>query len=74
MKERLERLKVVKSLIKTHRIDSQDSLLQLLAEAGYPNGVDEQTRQPLVINLDTTSAGVFSFRISKYSCTVVRGT
>ena len=35
MKERLERLKVVKSLIKTHRIDSQDSLLQLLAEAGY---------------------------------------
>ena len=33
---------------------------QLLAEAGYPNGVDEQTRQPLVINLDTTSAGVGS--------------
>ena len=33
---------------------------QLLAEAGYPNGVDEQTKQPLVINLDTTSAGVGS--------------
>ncbi|MDO8463642.1 MAG: ABC transporter substrate-binding protein [Gallionella sp.] len=31
---------------------------KLLAEAGYPNGVDAQTRQPLVINLDTTSAGV----------------
>jgi len=33
---------------------------QLLAEAGYPNGVDAQTKQPLVINLDTTSAGVGS--------------
>jgi len=31
---------------------------RLLAEAGYPNGVDEQTRQPLVINLDTTASGV----------------
>ena len=35
MKERLERLKVVKSLIKAHRIDSQETLLQLLSEAGY---------------------------------------
>ncbi|HEY4697061.1 MAG TPA: ABC transporter substrate-binding protein [Gallionella sp.] len=33
---------------------------RLLAEAGYPDGVDAQTRQPLVINLDTTSAGVGS--------------
>ncbi|MCR4304316.1 MAG: ABC transporter substrate-binding protein [Gallionella sp.] len=31
---------------------------RLLAEAGYPNGLDAQTRQPLVINLDTTQAGV----------------
>jgi oligopeptide transport system substrate-binding protein len=31
---------------------------QLLAEAGYPNGVDAKTGQPLVINLDTTSGGV----------------
>jgi oligopeptide transport system substrate-binding protein len=31
---------------------------QLLAEAGYPDGVDAQTGQPLVINLDTTSGGV----------------
>ena len=31
---------------------------RLLAEAGHPNGVDAQTRQPLVINLDTTSSGV----------------
>jgi oligopeptide transport system substrate-binding protein len=30
----------------------------LLAEAGYPNGVDAQTRQPLVIYLDTTANGV----------------
>ncbi len=31
---------------------------KLLAEAGYPNGLDEKTRQPLVIYLDTTSSGV----------------
>ncbi len=35
MKERLERLKVVRSLIKAHRIDSQEVLLHLLSEAGY---------------------------------------
>jgi transcriptional regulator of arginine metabolism len=35
MRERFERLKIVRSLIKTHRIDSQDQLLQLLEEAGY---------------------------------------
>ena len=33
---------------------------KLLAEAGYPDGVDAQTRQPLVINLDTTASGVGS--------------
>ncbi len=33
---------------------------KLLAEAGYPDGVNAQTGQPLVINLDTTSAGVGS--------------
>ncbi|MBI3221704.1 MAG: ABC transporter substrate-binding protein [Nitrosomonadales bacterium] len=31
---------------------------RLLAEAGYPNGIDAQTHQPLVINLDTTSSGM----------------
>ncbi|MFA6971492.1 MAG: ABC transporter substrate-binding protein [Gallionella sp.] len=31
---------------------------RLLAEAGYPDGVDEKNRQPLVINLDTTASGV----------------
>ena len=31
---------------------------KLLAEAGYPDGLDEKTRQPLVIYLDTTSSGV----------------
>ncbi len=31
---------------------------RLLAEAGYPDGVDAETRQPLVIHLDTTSSGV----------------
>ncbi|MEW6549025.1 MAG: ArgR family transcriptional regulator [Spirochaetota bacterium] len=35
MKERMERLKSVKALIKAHRIDSQETLLQLLAESGY---------------------------------------
>jgi len=31
---------------------------RLLAEAGYPGGVDARTNQPLVIHLDTTSSGV----------------
>jgi peptide/nickel transport system substrate-binding protein len=31
---------------------------RLLAEAGYPGGVDAQTHQPLVIHLDTTAGGV----------------
>jgi oligopeptide transport system substrate-binding protein len=31
---------------------------RLLAEAGYPDGVNAQTHQPLVINLDTTATGV----------------
>ena len=30
----------------------------LLAEAGYPGGIDAETRQALVIHLDTTSGGV----------------
>lgn len=35
MKERAERLRMVRTLIKARRIDSQDTLLQLLAEEGY---------------------------------------
>ena len=31
---------------------------KLLAEAGYPDGLDEKTKQPLVIYLDTTASGV----------------
>lgn len=31
---------------------------RLLAEAGYPNGRDSQTGEPLVIHLDTTGGGV----------------
>ncbi len=31
---------------------------RLLAEAGYPNGRDEKTGEPLIINLDTTAGGV----------------
>ena len=31
---------------------------RLLAEAGYPGGVDARTGQPLVIHLDTTASGV----------------
>ncbi|MDD4927981.1 MAG: ABC transporter substrate-binding protein [Gallionella sp.] len=37
---------------------SVDHAKRLLAEAGYPGGIDEKTRQPLVINLDTTANGV----------------
>jgi ABC-type oligopeptide transport system substrate-binding subunit len=37
---------------------SIETAKRLLAEAGYPDGVDAQTRQPLVINLDTTASGV----------------
>jgi oligopeptide transport system substrate-binding protein len=31
---------------------------KLLAEAGYPNGRNAKTGEPLIINLDTTSSGV----------------
>ena len=31
---------------------------KLLAEAGYPDGIDEKTGQPLVIYLDTTGTGI----------------
>jgi len=37
---------------------SLDVAKRLLAEAGYPNGRDEKTGEPLVINLDTTSGGL----------------
>jgi oligopeptide transport system substrate-binding protein len=33
---------------------------KLLAEAGYPDGLDVKTKQPLVIYLDTTATGVGS--------------
>lgn len=33
---------------------------QLLAEAGYPNGRDAKTGQPLLLHLDTTSSGADS--------------
>jgi ABC-type transport system substrate-binding protein len=35
-----------------------DEAKRLLAEAGYPNGRDAKTGEPLVINLDTTAGGV----------------
>ena len=39
---------------------SVETAKKLLAEAGYPNGLDEKTKQPLVIYLDTTATGVGS--------------
>ena len=35
-----------------------EAVKKLIAEAGYPNGRDEKTGEPLVINLDTTAGGV----------------
>jgi len=35
MKERVERLKTIKGIIKENRVDSQDKLLQLLEDHGY---------------------------------------
>ncbi len=32
--------------------------LQLMKEAGYENGIDPKTRQPLILNIDTTSASI----------------
>lgn len=39
------------------RRKSIETARKLLAEAGYPDGVDAKTGQPLVIYLDTTSGG-----------------
>ncbi|MDR0480631.1 MAG: ABC transporter substrate-binding protein [Gallionellaceae bacterium] len=40
------------------RRKSLDEARKLLADAGYPGGVDEKTKQPLVLYLDTTGAGL----------------
>jgi ABC-type transport system substrate-binding protein len=37
---------------------SVDEAKKLLAEAGWPNGRDAKTGEPLVLNLDTTSGGM----------------
>lgn len=37
---------------------SVEAARKLLAEAGYPNGRDAKTGEPLVINLDSTATGV----------------
>lgn len=37
---------------------SKDVARQLLAEAGYPDGRDAKTGEPLIINLDTTPGGL----------------
>jgi len=36
---------------------SIEAAKQLLAEAGYPDGLNEKTREPLVVYLDTAAAG-----------------
>ncbi|MDY0012189.1 MAG: ABC transporter substrate-binding protein [Rhodocyclaceae bacterium] len=40
------------------RRKSVEEARRLLAEAGYPNGRDAKTGEPLVINLDTTASGL----------------
>jgi len=40
------------------RRKSVEEARRLLSEAGYPNGIDARTGQPLVIYLDTTASGV----------------
>lgn len=40
------------------RRKSVEEARRLLAEAGYPNGRDARTGEPLVINLDTTGTGL----------------
>ena len=42
------------------RRKSVEAARKLLAEAGYPNGRDAASGEPLVINLDTTAGGVGS--------------
>lgn len=40
------------------RRKSVEAAKTLMAEAGYPNGRDEKTGEPLVLNLDTTGGGM----------------
>lgn len=42
------------------RRKSMTAAKALLAEAGYPNGRDARSGEPLVVNLDTTSGGIGS--------------
>ena len=42
------------------RRKSVEEARRLLAEAGYPNGRDARSGEPLVINLDTTATGIGS--------------
>ena len=64
MKERLERLKVVKSLIKAHRIDSQETLLQLLSESGYSVTQATLSRDLKALKVGKISAGASGYYYS----------
>jgi oligopeptide transport system substrate-binding protein len=39
---------------------------QLLAEAGYPNGIDPATGQPLVLTMDVTATGAEERQLAEY--------
>jgi ABC-type transport system substrate-binding protein len=48
-------------IVSRHGVPKRKSIAEakrLLAEAGYPDGVDARTKQPLVIHLDTTPGGI----------------
>ena len=62
MKERAERLKTIKAIIKENRVDSQEKLLQFLEDRGYSVTQATLSRDLQFLNVGKLSDGTDRFR------------